>query len=207
MKPNFTVYHMTASRSLRVVWLLEELELPYSVEMIGFDFGNAGGESFKKIHPLQKVPALTDGDTTMYESVAIMQYVMNMHGDGGLRPEVGDAEYASYLQWLHFGEATLMPIIVDLLKHRRFYPKEERLDPVIEKAEIQLEKQLGFLASQIGVKDYILERGFSAADISVAYCMLLLRLVGAKSLIPETVMAYWNRAIARPAWIAASKVE
>ena len=207
MKPNFTVYHMTASRSLRVVWLLEELGLPYTVEMIGFDFGNAGGESFKKVHPLQKVPALTDGETTMYESVAIMQYVMNMYGAGGLRPEVGGAGYASYLQWLHFGEATLMPIIVDLMKHRRFYPKEERLKPVVEKAEKQLEKQLGFLASQIGDKDYILERGFSAADISVAYCLLLIRIVGAKSLISETVMGYWKRVTARPAWIAASNVE
>ena len=94
--PDLTVYHMKGSRSLRVTWLLEELGLPYVVELIGFDPGNAGGDEYRKIHPLNKVPALIDGKTTMFESVAIMQFVMNKYGDGGLRPNINDSDYGSY---------------------------------------------------------------------------------------------------------------
>jgi len=140
----------------------------------------------------------------MFESVAIMQYVMNRYGDGGLRPKVEDADYGSYLQWLHFGESTLMPIVVDLMKQRRFYAKDKRDDYTVEQAEKALVKQLTFLSAQLDDHDYILDRGFSAADISVAYCLLLVRLVGAKGLMSERITDYWSTIKARPAWIAGS---
>lgn len=203
-KPNFTVYHMQGSRSFRVVWLLEELGLPYSIESVGFDLGNAGGETYKDVHPLQKVPALIDGDLTMYESIAIMQYVLNRYGDGGFKPSIEDNDYAAYLQWLHFGESTLTPIVVDLMKQRRFFPKDKRNEYIVEQAEKEMSKQLAFLSDQIGDKDYILDRGFTAADISVGYCLLLARFAEAKVLFPENIKRYWKTLVSRPGWAAAS---
>lgn len=203
-EPNLTVYHMKASRSLRVTWLLEELGLPYTAELIGFDLGNAGGDEYRKIHPLNKVPALVDGETTMFESVAIMQYIMNKYGDGGLRPGVADADYGAYLQWLHYGESTLAPVVVTLMQQRHFFPKEQRSVFVEQHAEAELVKQLGFLEDQLGDHDYILERGFSAADISVGYSLLLIRLARAKNLLSERLQEYWKTLTERDAWVDAS---
>lgn len=123
LKPDLKIYHMKGSRSLRVTWLLEELGMPYSTEILGFDLGNAGGDEYRKVYPLNKVPALMDGETSMFERVAIMQYIMNKYGDGGLRPEVNDPDYGHYLQWLHFGESTLTPIVVTFMQQRNFSPK------------------------------------------------------------------------------------
>jgi glutathione S-transferase len=202
--PNLVVYHMKGSRSLRVTWLLEELGLPYSAELIGFDLGNAGGADYRKVHPLNKVPALVDGETTMFESVAIMQYIMNKYGDGGLRPEINDADYGTYLQWLHYGEATLAPIVVTLMQQRNFFPKEQQSEFVDQHAEAELIKHLGFLEAQLSEHDYILERGFSAADISIGYCLLLIRFAKAKNLLSERLLDYWKVLTERDAWVDAS---
>ncbi|NNC38296.1 MAG: glutathione S-transferase [Acidimicrobiales bacterium] len=203
-KPDFTVYHMRASRSFRVLWLLEELGLPYAVEPIEFDFGDAGGEEYRKIHPVNKVPALVDGDTTMAESLAIMQYIMNKYSDGGLRPGIHDPEYGAYLQWYHFGEATLSAIGVTLMKQRRFLPMDKRNKETEDFAEAEMIKQLDYLASQLDGRDYVLEFGFSAADISIGYALLLLRLAKAKDKFPEPIHHYWETLKQRPAFVAAS---
>lgn len=202
--PDLTVYHMKGSRSLRVTWLLEELGLPYVVELIGFDPGNAGGDEYRKIHPLNKVPALIDGKTTMFESVAIMQFVMNKYGDGGLRPDINDSDYGSYLQWLHYGESTLAPIIVTLMQQRNFFPKEQQSKFVEAQAEAELVKQLAFLEDQLSDHPYLLERGFSAADISIGYSLLLLRFAKAKDLLSERLQTYWKTLTERDAWVDAS---
>ena len=202
--PDLTVYHMKGSRSLRVTWLLEELGLPYVVELIGFDPGNAGGDEYRKIHPLNKVPALIDGKTTMFESVAIMQFVMNKYGDGGLRPDINDSDYGPYLQWLHYGESTLAPIIVTLMQQRNFFPKEQQSKFVEAQAEAELVKQLAFLEDQLSDHPYLLERGFSAADISIGYSLLLLRFAKAKDLLSERLQTYWKTLTERDAWVDAS---
>ena len=203
--PNLTVYHMEGSRSLRALWILEELELPYSVKSVRFDLGNAGGEEYRRIHPLNKVPALIDGDVTMFESLAILQYIMDKYGDGDLRPNISDADYSAYLQWFHFGEATLTPLIVTLMQQRRFFDEENRDEYIENMAEKELVKQLKFLSDQLGTHEYVLERGFTAADVSIGYCLLLAKFAGAKNVLPEIVQQYWRRLSERPAWARASK--
>ena len=203
--PNLSVYHMKGSRSLRVLWLLEELGLPYSVNNVEFDLGNAGGDEYRRVHPMNKVPALVDGDMTMFESVAIMQYIMNKYGDGDLRPGINEPDYSTYLQWLHFGEATLTPLIVTLMQQRRFFAKENRDEYIEHLAEKELVKQLGFLSEQLGSHDYVLDRGFSAADVSIGYCLLLARFAGAKNVLSERIQKYWKNISERPAWIEATK--
>ena len=114
-----TIIHVENSRSDRLVWLFEELgyaEHPgYSIDAYQRDpqTGRAGPE-LKKLHPYAKAPMLRDGDRVLIESGAIFEYVMERYGDGGLRPKPEDADWADYLQWMHFAEGSAMlPILLD----------------------------------------------------------------------------------------------
>lgn len=200
------IYHVGKSRSLRPLWLLEELGLPYDVEVLDNNQRNFGGDTYTKIHPLNKVPALADGDMVMYESVAILQYIMNKYGAENLRPDVNNSEYGPYLQWLHYGESSLAPMVVNLMYQRYFFKAEDRSEKVDIWAQKELAKYISILESQLSDHDYILPSGFSAADISVGYTLLLMRLAKAKDQITPRIEDYWKTLIARPAWKRASEV-
>ena len=201
-----TVYHLPRSRSMRVLWLLEELGLPYKVENLDYVPGKFGGENYTKIHPLNKVPAIKDGDMVMFESVAIMQYIMDKQGGNKLSPNIDDPEYGSYLQWLHYGESTLAPVIATLMYQRHFFPVEKRSKDVELWAEAELTKVLSILETQLGDHDYILKPGFSSADISVGYCLLLARLAKAHAQITDRIEDYWETLTEREAWLTISKI-
>lgn len=200
------VYHLPRSRSMRVLWLLEELGLPYSVESLDFIPGKYGGDEYTKIHPLNKIPALADGDLILYESVAIMQYIMGKYGAGDLAPNVDSDEYGPYLQWLHYGESTLAPVIAALMYQRHFFAEDQK-SPVMDAwAQKELTKVFSILETQLGDHDYILESGFSAADISVGYCLLLARLAKAHDQITDRLEDYWDILTERDSWIKISKL-
>lgn len=200
------VYHLPRSRSMRVLWLLEELDIPYSVESLDFIPGKFGGDNYTKIHPLNKVPALADGDLIMYESVAIMQYILDKYGKGNLVPDLASPEYGPYLQWLHYGESTLAPVLATLMYQRHFFEEAQR-SPVMDAwAQKELTKVFKMLESQLGDHDYILESGFSAADISVGYCLLLARLAKAHDQITDRIEEYWVTLTDRKAWKNISEI-
>jgi glutathione S-transferase len=203
---DMTVYHLPRSRSMRVLWLLEELGLPYTVEGLDFVPGKFGGDTYTKIHPLNKVPAFKDGDMVMFESVAIMQYILNTKGAGTLRPAFDDKNYGPYLQWLHYGESTLAPVVASLMYQRHFFPPEKRSSHVEKWAEGELVKVIGMLDQQLQGQEYILDSGFSAADISVGYCLLLMRLAKAHDQITDRVEEYWETLTDRDAWHTISKL-
>ena len=203
-----TLHHVPFSRSTRVLWLLEELALPYTAETLAFKVGNFGGDDYSKIHPLNRVPALRDGEMLMYESIAILQYLLDTYGNGtnGLRPNVGDADYGPYLQWLHYGESTLAPLLATLMRQRHFLPVAQR-SPIAEaQAVAELENVLTLLEAQLADHDYVLARGFSLADISIGYCLLLMRLAKAKDQITPRLDTYWQHIKARESWIKASSL-
>ena len=204
---HIVVYHLPRSRSLRVLWLLEELGLPYSVETLEFQPGKFGGDAYTEIHPLNKVPALKDGEIIMYESVAIMQYIMDKYAPGQLHPAVDDFEYGTYLQFLHYGEATLAPVIASLMYQRHFFPPEQRCPQIEKWAEGELSKVLSLLEDQLGAHDYILQSGFSAADISVGYCLLLARIAKAHDQITPRIEDYWETLTDRDAWHTISVIK
>jgi len=202
-----TVYHLPRSRSMRVLWFLEELGLPYTVDSLEYLPGNFGGADYTQIHPLNKVPAIKDGDMVMFESVAIMQYIMDKYAPGKLAPAVDDPEYGPYLQWLHYGESTLAPVIATMMYQRFFFPEEHRSAPTDEWAQKELAKVFSMLETQLGDHDYILKSGFSAADISVGYCLLLARLAKAHDQITDRIQDYWEVLSDRDAWHKASAVK
>ena len=196
---NMKLYHMPASRSLRVAWLIEELGLDCDIEKMAHQPGNMGGESFKSVHPMQKVPVLVDKGQTLYESIAIMQYIIDKYGNNHqIIPSLDSPEYGLYLQWLHFGESTLSATIVNLMLQNFFFPKEQKSQIVVDYACEQLAKQYKLVDDALGSKEYILEHGFSPADISLSYNFLLTRLAGAKHLIPSNLEEYWQRLKKRP---------
>ncbi|MCF6219880.1 MAG: glutathione S-transferase family protein [Robiginitomaculum sp.] len=201
-----TVYHLPRSRSMRVLWLLEELGLDYKVDSLEYIPGKFGGAEYTKIHPLNKIPAIKDGDMVMFESVAIMQYIMDKYAPGKLRPALDDPEYGPYLQWLHYGESTLAPIVATLMYQRHFFPVDRRSKDVEAWAEVELAKVLSMLETQLGDHDYILKSGFSAADISVGYCLLLVRLAKAHAQITDRIEDYWDTLTDRDAWLKMSKI-
>lgn len=191
---------------MRVLWVLEELGLPYTVESLDYVPGKFGGDAYTKIHPLNKVPAIKDGDMVMFESVAIMEYILHKYGDGKLAPAVDDFEYGPYLQWLHYGESTLAPVIASLMYQRHFFPPEQRCPHIETWAEAELVKVLSMLEAQLGDHEYILGSGFSAADISVGYCLLLARLAKAHAQITDRIQDYWEVLTERDAWGRVSKI-
>ena len=103
------IYYAPNSRAVRIVWLFEELGLPY--ELVSFKLGERKMREpdYLGIHPMGRVPALEDGDTTIFESGAIVEYVLAKYGGGKLLPTVSDPEFPAYLQWLHYAEGMIMP--------------------------------------------------------------------------------------------------
>ncbi|MEE9271947.1 MAG: glutathione S-transferase [Robiginitomaculum sp.] len=199
------VYHLPKSRSLRVLWLLEELELPYEIENLEFIPGKFGGDKYTRIHPLNKVPAIDDDGMVMFESIAIMQYIMNKYGSGNLRPNVNNVDYGHYLQWLHFGESSLAPVIANLMYQRHFFALEKRSQDIDDWAQLELSKLFSLLETQLSNHEYLFESGFSAADISVGYCLLLARIAKAHDQITDRIEEYWQTLTDRNAWDVISK--
>ena len=106
-----TVHHLNNSRSQRVLWLLEELELDYSISKYQRDATtNLAPPELEAVHPLGKSPVLTDGEATIIESGAIIDYLLRQHGQGKLRPAEGGVDYELYLQWLHYAESSAFPM-------------------------------------------------------------------------------------------------
>ena len=202
-----TLYHSAMSRSIRPRWLMEEMGIPYTlhhVELAHAAPEGTGGEVYRKVYQLQKLPALDDDGLLLVESTAILEYLAGKYGPTPLAATSADADYGPYLQWLHFGEAGMGGYMNMLLGHAVLLPEERRIPKIAEWAEEQLMKQIRFLADGLGDKEYVLARGFSVADISLGYMLFLLKLMRKLKAAPEPVQAYWERLIARSAWQRAS---
>ena len=105
-----TVHHLNNSRSQRVLWLLEELGLTYEIKRYERDPKTMlAPASLHEVHPLGKSPVITDGDLTLAESGAIIEYLVDRYGNGRLRPAIGTPEYLRYTYWLHYAEGSAMP--------------------------------------------------------------------------------------------------
>ncbi len=205
------LYHAPLTRSVRVLWLLEEMGLDYELEVVPqAEFRKVGmSAGYRKISPLGKWPVLVDGDQPLLESIAIMDYLMARYGKddtaGGLHPKRDSIDYGLYQQWMHFGEAGLTTGISMLLGHTMFLPEKQRSAAMAEWARTEVRKCFGFAGDALGNKDYMLGN-FTAADISLGYMVFLLRLIGQKDLLPENILEYWQRLKQRPAWQKAKSV-
>lgn len=161
-----TLYFAPKTRAVRIAWLLEELGLPY--ELVQFELGQKEmrEESFLNIHPNGRVPVLVDGDVTLFESGAIVEYILARHTDGMMRPEPSSPNFPAYLQWLHYSEGMLMPPINSLVVETVILPPERRNEVNVRRAQ----KLLGQMLYAIEV--HMSGRKFLAGDFSGADIML-----------------------------------
>jgi glutathione S-transferase len=199
-----TIYHVTNTRGTRVIWLCEELGLDYEVVKIDFSPQYRASDEWRTLNPVGKVPVLRDGETVMFESGAMVEYILARYGQGRLMPEVGKPDYAHYLQWLWFGEATLSRPLGEIVNHRREFPGDAEVPAMIEEMKDRTEVCLQALADHLHDRQYLLGDAFSAADIMVGYALMLVELL-APERMPAALLPYWQRLQARPAFQVAKQ--
>jgi glutathione S-transferase len=192
------LYYAPRTRAVRVVWLLEELGLPY--ELVRVPFQPPATKFFVQSSPTGKIPTLEDGDVTMCESGAIVEYLLERYGAGRLAPPVGSPERARFLQWVHFAESTAFPplgIVVWLVLYRGNSPDEAKL---IADARERAAAGFEFLERELSDRTYLLGKDFTAADIMMGFTLVAAQQLGV--LTAERfpgLTAYLGRLLQRPA--------
>ena len=195
-----TLYHAPRTRSVRVVWLLEELGVPYQLERVEFEVPSDG--FFAQRTPLGKIPVLVDGDATFAESGAILEYLLERHDDGTLAPRIGDPARGAFLQWMHYPEGTASQPLSVLIWHLRYKGDADAVPTVVEDAKERASRSLDFVERGLGESDYLLGDRFSAADIMMAYTLLVAQVFDLLGDRPR-LEAYLARLTARPAFARA----
>ncbi|MEO7254842.1 MAG: glutathione S-transferase family protein [Casimicrobium sp.] len=161
-------------RGFRVVWLLEEMGLPYRLRRVDLLAGVENDPAYLAINPAGFIPAIQageNGDVTMVESIAILQYLMARHGPTPLAPNPNDPAFPAYMQFLHLGEAGLAASIYFFNGTRHLAPEAERQNWTSAFALEQFESRLGLVTRQLARLPYIAGEVFTAADISVTYAL------------------------------------
>ncbi len=197
------IYHAPNTRGLRVIWLCEELALPYEVTMVDFSPEYRATPEWRALNPTGKVPVMTDGEIKMFESGAMMDYVLDRYGDGRLQPQDDPAQLAEYLQWHWFAEATLARPLGEIVNHGREFPGDLRIPEVADEMANRAAICLQAVAQHMQDRQYLLGEHFSAADISMGYSLMLAELL-TPDRMPDSLSAYWQRLNTRPAYIAAT---
>ena len=190
------LYHATRTRSFRIVWLLEELGIPYELDKMPFVPPQT---PFAQASPFGKFPAIEDGELAMFESGAILEYVIERYGNSRLAPPLGSPLRGPYLQWLHFSEATAFPPIAEMIRHTTFKPESERIPAVVADARGRAQVTLGVLEKALGDKDYLIG-DFSGADVMMGFTLVAAKLLGALDDRFPNLQAYLARLEARPAF-------
>lgn len=194
-----TLYHCQSARSFRPLWTMEELQLTYELTMLPFP-PRAHDKSYFEINPLGTVPTFLDGGLRMTESAAICQYLVERYGPTELAITPSESCYGSYLNWLHFGEATLTFPQTLVLRYGRFEPEERRLPQVVEDYGRWFLARLRAVEATVDQQPWLCGERFTAADISVGYALMLAEITGLAEHFPVIVQDYWQRLQQRPAW-------
>jgi glutathione S-transferase len=207
-----TVHHLENSRSQRLLWLLEELEVPYQVQRYARDARTLQAPAaLKAVHPLGKSPVITEGGLTLAESGAIIEYVLERHGNGRLAPAPGSPARQRLRYWLHYAEGSLMPLLVMKLV---FAQVEKARAPFFVKPLIkaivrnvnrayldrELKLHLDYLERELTQAPWFAGEEFSAADIQMSFPVeAAFTRADAGSRYPR-LRAWLERIQARPAW-------
>jgi glutathione S-transferase len=187
-----TLYHCMNARSFRVLWTLEEMGLPYELKILPFP-PRVHAREYLQINPLGTIPLMLDGDTRMTESAAICQYLATRYGPSPLAVEPHEPTYGAFLNFLHFGEATLTFPEAIVLRYSRIEPDERRQPQVVDDYARFFYGRLRMAEATLASSDYLCPGRFTAADISVGYALLLSHYNGLSEKLPGAVRAYWER--------------
>ncbi|MCP5152726.1 MAG: glutathione S-transferase family protein [Ectothiorhodospiraceae bacterium] len=200
------VYGCPNTRSVRVVWALEEAGARYDYTRIDLGQGQGQSPEFLKVNPGGKVPALIDGDDVITESAAICVWVGERFPEARLVPAVGTAARASFLRWLCFAVTELEQALWTIAKHKFALPEERRVPAIIDTARWEYARAMSVLDEGLDGREFIAGERFSVADILVAHTLAWGR-KAASGLETPKVAAYGDRLLARPALARARERE
>jgi len=191
------VHHLNNSRSQRILWALEELALPYEIKRYQRDAQtNLAPPELKEVHPLGKSPVVTDGNRTLIESGAIIDYLIRRHGNGKLQPRADSPEYDQYQQWLHYAEGSAMlPLMLNLYVGRL----GEAGAPLHTRIESEIANHLGYVDQSLKGKQHLVGDALTGADIQMSFVGEVAGVFGKRAAYPN-LDAWVKRLHERPAY-------
>ena len=193
------VHFVAGTRSGRVVWLLEELGLEYEVNIMPFTKEGLKSPEHRSRHALGRVPVLEDGDISIFESGAIIDYVLERHKNGGLKPNSDAPEFPFFLQWYHYCEGMVMPPMNQIVVQTILLPPDRRDEVVLNQAKNLLTKSLAPVNENLAEKDYLVG-DFSAADLMLGHSCFMANRLGCISDEMQNIKDYVARIADRPAF-------
>ena len=194
------------SRAGRIVWLLEELNLPYEINKMDFHPKALKSNEHRSRHPLGRVPVLDDGDVRLFESGAIVEYILDRHKNGGLKPDPQSPDFPDYLQWFHYCEGMVMPPINIIVVNTILLPPDRQDQTALGQAQRLLAKALGPIDAALASKDYLIG-SFSAADIMLGHACFMSNRLGCVSDDMHYLKAYVERIANRSAFKTAINMQ
>lgn len=200
------LHHCVSARSLRPLWMLEELGLPYVLRMLPFP-PRVQARPFLNLNPLGTVPLLEDGATRMTESAAMCQYLAARYSSGTLDVQAVEPAYGAYLNWLHMSDATLTFPQTLVLRYTHFEPSERQQPQVAADYGRWFLARLRAVEAAVQHNEHLCAGRFTAADVAVGYALVLARHLGLDAQFPPAVAAYWQRLQDRSAFQRALRVE
>ena len=160
------VHHLDQSRSQRILWLLEELEVSYDIAFYERDAHKMAPELLRSIHPLGKSPIITDGDRVIAESGAIIDYIVRRHGNGRLAPNPAEPAYDVYVYWLHYAEGSATtPFVVRSIAEAF----GEKAAPLRRRVDFEMKLNFPFIDRTLADRDYLMGDQLTAADIQMSF--------------------------------------
>ena len=183
------LFHVPLTRSTRIIWLCEELGVPLDIETVSFSPEFRMSPERLTKNPVGKVPVLQDGKLSMFESGAMVQYILDRYGNGRLQPPAGTSEHALYMQWSWFGEATFARPLGEIVNHRRNFDPE--IPAVVEEMANRALLCVKAVNDAVEGKEFLLGE-FTAADIMVGYSLMLFDQLMLKHSYEEA-NRYWTR--------------
>lgn len=204
---NPILYHSVSARSFRPLWVFEELGLPYTLRMLAFP-PRVHQREYLSVNPLGTIPALAVNDElVMTESVAMCQYLVTQQPDSPLAVQPTEADFPAYLNFLHYGEATLTFPQTLVLRYQHFESPERRLPQVVQDYAKWFLARLRLLDARLEGRQYLCANRFTIADVSVGYALMLADHLGLLEQASPVVQDYWRRLAQRSAYSQALQAE
>ena len=212
-----TVHHLNNSRSQRVLWLLEELDLPYEIRHYQRDVKTMlAPPELKAVHPLGKSPVISDGGVTVAESGAIVEYLIDQYGQGRLKPPPATPERLRYTYWLHYAEGSAMPpllmkLVFDEVEKAPmpFFvkPIAKAISGKVKSTFIspQITQHLDYMEAELGKFNWFAGKEFTGADIQMSFALEAAQAKGGLDATRPKLMDFLKRIHARPAYKRALK--
>lgn len=199
------VHHLGVSQSDRIVWLCEELGIPYEMKKYDREPSGMAPPAYKALHPTGTAPIISDGGLTLGESGAIIDYIIAKHGGGRLAVTADKPNFADYLFWFHFANASMLPrtMMVMILAMAGAGDGD---DPRVGAMMARADQAFDIVEKRLGEAAYFAGPDFTAADIMMTFGLTTMRMFAKRDLTPyPNIRAYLQRIGERPAYLAAAK--